>query len=382
MKRVALAILCLGPWLTACSDESRERDAGSTSTSGAGGSTGSSSTGTAGSTSGVGGSQPELTRATIDGDVTWTVTFDETAKTNGATDCAYTRHYTGVEDESAKWLCPACEVIFRADVQVTAGLQDCYAQVSDNPPAPVEWIGYGNGIYYRGVGITMSEQGTATLAEPDLTAENQVMDLEAPVGGLLAFDVAGQFTLGEQDGDPMHGFQVPSSYACGWPKADPPPYTGDYTIANGQTLPDGLFKDSCGETVRLHDFAGDYLLIDMAALDCPPCQSMASQEEPFVSAMAAQNITVHVITLMAPSLGNPLGETTGAMLDNWSNTYSLTSPVLADRGWGLSMFLPLFADETGYPSWVLVDPNLKVFDAGTGFGDFQAFQNAILAHQP
>ena len=319
------------------------------------------------------------TRATIEGDVTWTVTFDATAKAAGATDCMYTRHYQGVEDESAPWLCPACEVMFRADVQITAGLSDCYEQVSESAPAEVEWIGWGNGVYYRGVGGPMGAQGTAALADAAVTTANMVAMQPALVGGTLDFVIAGELTVGEEDGDPMHGFATPSSYSCGWPTSDAPPYDGNYQLAIGQTVPDGLFKDSCDQTVRLHDFAGDYLLIDMAALDCPPCQMMASEEEQFVSEMAVQGITVHVITLMAPSLANPVGETTKAMLDGWTQQYALASPVLADRGWGLSMFIPLFAEQTGYPSWALVAPDLKVMQHGTGYAGFTAFQNAIVA---
>ena len=59
---------------------------------------------------------------------------------------------------------------------------------------------------------------------------------------------------------------------------------------------------------------------------------------------------------------------------------STSSTLLADRGWGLSMFIPLFAEQTGYPSWALVAPDLKVIQHGTGYGGFTAFQNAIVAH--
>ena len=374
---LALAALCF----VACGGEDPPNE--DDPTTGAGGSTNAVTTGSGAGGSGTGGQGgdpgPDPTLRTIVGDVTWTVTFDETAKANGNTDCAYTRHYDGVEDASAKWLCPACEVMFRADVAVVSGLDDCYPQVSQTDPAAIEWIGYGNGVYYRGFGGPMGEQGTATVAGNTVQAANNVPSVDVATGGTLAFDVAGELTIAEADGDPMHGFHVPDSYACGWPKADPPAYTGDYTVSLSSTVPDGIFKDECGETVRLHDFAGDYMIIDMSAIDCPPCQQMASQEEAFIQNMASMGITVHVITLLAPSLANPLGETTTAMLDNWTSSFGLTAPVLADRGWGLSMFFPIFAEETGYPSWVIVDPNLQVIDLGTGFGGYTEHEQTILA---
>jgi hypothetical protein len=114
-------------------------------------------------------------------------------------------------------------------------------------------------------------------------------------------------------------------------------------------------------------------------MDCPPCQSMAAGEEQFIANMAAQGIDVKVITLLAPSLSDVIGNTTTQMLDTWKNNYGLTSPVLADRGWGLSMFIPAIGEEAGYPSWTLVDPNLVVMDFGTGFGTFADFEAAIVA---
>jgi hypothetical protein len=52
----------------------------------------------------------------------------------------------------------------------------------------------------------------------------------------------------------------------------------------------------------------------------------------------------------------------------------LTSPVLADRGWGLTVLEPALVslDSVGYPSWAMVDPQLKVLDFGSGFGRLHA----------
>jgi hypothetical protein len=347
---------------------------------GAGAGGGDGGGGSGGGNDGGGGTNPEdFTRQTISGDVTWVVTFDEVAKMAGATDCTYTRHYQGVEDESARWLCPTCDTMYKVEVEVSEGLADCFSQVSTTPPATSEWLGTAAGTYWRGIGGPMSQQGTVALEGTTLTTTNQVMDIEAPVGGTLTFDVTGTLTLGEEQGDPLNGFTPPDAYACGWPKSDPAEYTGNYALTIGQTVPDGLFKDSCEEGVRLHDFAGAYLLIDMAAMDCPPCQSMAAGEEQFIANMAAQGIDVKVITLLAPSLSDVIGNTTTQMLDTWKNNYGLTSPVLADRGWGLSMFIPAIGEEAGYPSWTLVDPNLVVMDFGTGFGTFADFEAAIVA---
>lgn len=345
---------------------------------GAGGADGGAAPG-GGGTGGTPEPEPQF-RKTLSGDVTWQVTFDATAQAAGATDCSYTRHYEGVEDRSAPWLCPTCEIMFLADVTLTAGLDDCFSQVSSAPPNPKEWIGYANGMYFRGAGGPMTQQGTVMQSGADLQVANTVEGNEAPMGGTLGFDITGTLTQGEAEGDPMNGFVPPATYACGWPKANPPEYKGDYLLKKGGILPDGLFRDACGEVVRLHDLQGSYMIVDMSAMDCPPCQSMASEEEKFVADMAAQGITVHVVTLLCPSLSNVIGNTTQNMLKNWINNFDLTSPVLGDRGWGLSIFEPAIgADQIGYPSWAIVDPNLVVLDFTTGYDGFANAQSIILA---
>jgi hypothetical protein len=107
---------------------------------------------------------------------------------------------------------------------------------------------------------------------------------------------------------------------------------------------------------------------------------MATEEEQFIADMAAQGIDVRMVTLLCPSLSDTVGTTTLPMLKSWIKKYSLTSPVLADRGWGLGMFEPAIGAETvGYPSWVLVDPELNALDFGSGFGGFAEIETAILA---
>ena len=349
-----------------------------TTTTGAGG-TDSSATSSAQGTGGAGGVEmPPPMRKTLSGDITWKVTFDDAAKMAGATDCSYTRHYEAKEDTSAPWLCPSCEAAFLADVKMTAGLVDCFPQVSDIKPAATEWIGYSAGKFFRAPGGPLNEQGTSIVTATMVTMANTVPAAAAPKGGMLSFDVAGSFTAATEVGDPKNGWVAPATYACGWPKADPAPYTGDYSLKVGGMLPDGLFHDSCGEVVRLHDFKGTYLVVDMSAIDCPPCNTMAAAEEKFIADMAAKNIKVNMVTLMAPSLANTTGTTTKKQLDAWIKKYKLTTPILSDRSWGLSTFgIAIPADMLGYPSLAIVDPNLNVLSFESGFGDFAAIEAEI-----
>jgi hypothetical protein len=372
--------------LAGCSNESVEpvntgpTTASSTGT-GAGGAGGDMGGGAGGESTG-GAAPVPLERATISGELTWQVTFDADAQAAGATDCSYTRTYQGVEDRSAPWRCPACDAIFHADVVLTAGASDCFPQLSpDAPPDEAEWIGYGDGVWYRGSEIAR-EQGTARGDETMVAVANAVMGQAVPAGGLVDFTVAGNLTLGKEEGDPDHGFVAPASYACGWPKADPPPYQGDYLVAIGKTMPDGLLLDACEEPVRLHDFQGRYLLLKMSARDCVPCQAMAKEEEAWVADLGAQGVDVQVITLLARSLAQPLAPTSTAMLEAWATKFDLTSPILGDRALGAAIFLPLYPETLAYPSWLLVDPDLRVMQYGSGFGGFEEITAAVLADTP
>ncbi len=345
---------------------------------GAGGTGGSETGGTGGTgTGGTGGGEPQ-TRMTISGDATWTVTFDADAQAQGATNCEYTRHYEGVQDQSRPWVCAECEVIFRTTVTMPVGLDDCYNQVSEFDPVEEEWVGYGNGTWYRSYGIGASGQGTAVVAAGGVTYTNEVKDLAADVigAGKMEFSVAGTFTTAQEDGDPHHGWVAPATYACSWDKADPPAYAGPYTLEVGATLPDGVFRDACDEPFRIHDAKGAYILIFMSAINCPACGQMAEDEPGFIEDMKAEGIDVRTITLMAPSLEDPFGDTSKAQLEYWRDNFEITTPVVADRGWGVTMFLPIYEDELGYPSWVIADPDLKVLRYGTG-GDWLTIQNTI-----
>lgn len=376
----SLVLASLG--LLACGGEPLNPvDKGTTSSAGGASSTTGATT-TSGS-GGQGGMPAPPSRQTIAGDITWKVTFDAAAKTAGATDCSYTRHYEGHEDRSRPWYCPSCVAMFDATVTMTAGKTDCYTQVSTTDPAAEEWIGYdAAGAWYRGIG-PMTQQGTVTTQGTSLSTLNQLTALDAPIGGKMQFDVTGSLTTATEAQDPMNGFAAAATYACGWPKADPPAYTGDYTVKVGATIPDGLFKDKCGDVVRLHDFKGTYLVVDMSARDCGPCQQMATDEEKFIGDMKAAGIDVQVVSLLAPLLADPFGSTTPTMLKNWTTSFHLTSPVLEDRGWGLAMFEPIYKDMTGYPSWAVANKNLDVLAIGNGYDQFAAIKAAIMAdHGP
>jgi hypothetical protein len=298
----------------------------------------------------------------IDGSLTWTVDFTEAS---GATDCSYTRAYSGTEDWTQPWTCPDCLVRFRADA-ILEGL-DCYEQViPDVEPPPVEYLGVGSdGTFRRTVypNYPIVEQGVVYLQDETLTVHN---DGEADDGS-YALSVSGSFVRSPSDADPWNGFVPPPSYTCGWPKADPVAYSGDWALHMNQTVPDGWFLDRCEEVVRLHDFEGSYLVIDVAASNCGPCQLMATDAPAFEDDMVSRGYDVRGITLLAPSLEAILDETPTSLLDEWADVFGLEGPVLGDRGWGYAILGAYLGEGFGYPAWAVVAPDLRVIAVGNGY---------------
>jgi len=323
------------------------------------------------------GTNPGGPRVTADGEVTWSVDFGPESEAAGMEDCAYVRHYSGGEDRSAPWLCPGCDVVFKLDVELTSGRADCYDLIADSDPPETEYIGYGGGVWYRGAGTWLTERGAATVTADSVTIEQSATSEE--LGADYGFEIGGTLTLGSDDGDPYGGFFPPDTYACGWPKSDAPEYAGDYVGEIGATLPDGAFTDICDEPVRLHDFAGEYLIVDISAMDCGPCQQAAGEEEAFVEEMAAAGTPVHVTTLLAPSLSDTAGTPTHRELQQWIDAFELTSPVLADRVWGLSVIGQQIPDEFGYPTFVIVSPDLEILDIQVGYGGWDGMSAVIAA---
>jgi len=305
---------------------------------------------------------------TLDGSLTWTL-----HQANGQ-DCSYAETYAATEDLSHPWTCPDCEVQFVADV--TADDEDCYRKVNGALPER-EYLGFTSrgGPFYRqtAANFPLDMLGDFSLDEEALSIH---ASLESDDGSTLSVQGTLDRTPVESDG--WNGFTPPSTYACGWPKADPPPFEGEWAYHVNQTIPDGWFKDTCDESVRLHDLAGSYLVIDVSAVDCAPCQLMASKEAAFTGAMAKDGIDVRSVTLLAPSLSAILDDTPIETLETWKKTYGVSGLVLADRGWGYAI-PEKFLGAKNYPTWTVISPDLRAIAIGSGFESYQNIENAIRA---
>lgn len=315
---------------------------------------------------------------TLQGTLTWTVVPDDDAQAAGLEPCTYTRSYAAVEDESAPWLCPDCDVSYVAQVALTEG-ELCFSSIATGDFHPVERVAVaGDGWRRNGREFGRpAPQGTVTRDGAWLRVTNESDDFQWRNGGTYRLRIDGALVEGTSDQDPLHGWVVPDTYACGWEHQDVPAYEGDWVLAIGAPLPDGLFRDACGEPVRLHDFSGRWLILDLSAYDCGPCRNMASGESDFVTRMEDEGVAVEVVTLLAPTLDAVLDPTPPEVLAEWATAFGLHSPVLSERGWGYYLMGDALGDEFAYPSVVIIGPDGLVRDIRDGFATWANYEAII-----
>lgn len=133
-----------------------------------------------------------------------------------------------------------------------------------------------------------------------------------------------------QNTNPMNGNDYP--YAGGWPIDGCRNDVQSTGNGVGQTAHDFTLTDQFGESVRLHDFCGQAVMLVASAMWCGPCQTEAEdvarlhrqyEEEGFL-----------VITLLGE---NERGQTPSRSdLQGWASAFGIDHPVVADPGFGVA----------------------------------------------
>ncbi len=161
---------------------------------------------------------------------------------------------------------------------------------------------------------------------------------------------------GWEDGEEVAGNTDPTA-------ASDHPYTGGWPIGPcrdalqatgngiGQVAQDFALTDQYGDTVRLHDFCDQEVLLVSSALWCGACQVEAPQIQALYDQYADQGFMV--ITLLgedqfggAPDQGD---------LQTWADAFGLTHAVVADPGWGVTVRY-IDGYTIGLPAMHLVGP--------------------------
>lgn len=278
--------------------------------------------------------------------------------------CTFTVSLDAEEDRTTPWRCPDCDVMVRGPFTVTDGA-DCLRSLLGHDAAETMTVGWSDGGTFHASfsdSRPLSFRGTARRAGSTLELTYSSAGLTGAATG------TGSLTLGTSSGDPTRGVVVPDTYACGWSKADPAPYTGDYVAADGAPLPDAILRDACGEPVRLHDLLGAWLVVIGQAREasCPDCADLASGQEAAVADLASRGVDATVVTLLTDDFFEGHITPSQAELSAYVDRNGVTGPVLADQGYAWSVMCAL--DGRGgrceWPFVFVVDPDGRLVAHG------------------
>ncbi|GDX79448.1 hypothetical protein LBMAG42_12590 [Deltaproteobacteria bacterium] len=325
------------------------------------------------------GAEPHAAR-TLSGEGVWTLDFDAEAEARGYADCSYHRAYPlMVEREGHGWQCPDCDWFTIGDGLVYEGYDDCLALISTSEATRTEHLGFGTvdgtAHLFRRATINLALEdmnavtGSGTESDPFVGSFED--SGEFTDGGTFALSASLELVQGVDESTTIEDVNVPRTepYECGWETCNPGGPVTDWVLSTGGTFPNARLVDTCGDEVDLWDFWGRYLVIDASSPDCGPCINLAENEAAWVEEMAARGIVVEWVTLLNASLGAIYESPSPDVLDQWATALGSTGPVLADEGFGYTVFPAYLGKEDGmsFPTMIVVNPDMQVLGSDSGF---------------
>ena len=144
-----------------------------------------------------------------------------------------------------------------------------------------------------------------------------------------------------------------NAWGCNKPHRD---IAGDgvsYGFFEGDTLPDGTLPDQHGDELKIWQFYGDVVLLDISTMWCVPCKKLACYAEDTGQVYKDEGFAYLTILPQNVHGSTPSVED----LNVWVDNYHLTTPVVSDDNAAYSYD----AVPTGsYPTFVLTNRELVV----------------------
>ena len=122
-----------------------------------------------------------------------------------------------------------------------------------------------------------------------------------------------------------------------------------------------------GETVELYDFYGKIIIVDLSAMWCGPCSSMAYAADPIVHEYGAENVE-WLTVIIDNEAGQP---PTQEDVQRWADVHGLTSHVLiGDRSFiATDSELKTGYPVSGWPTFVVIDQEMVLRYGVTGWSE-------------
>ncbi|MGC6516127.1 MAG: TlpA family protein disulfide reductase [Myxococcota bacterium] len=160
-----------------------------------------------------------------------------------------------------------------------------------------------------------------------------------------------------------------------WPSADAqdvPANLQNGTVATGfsagQTAPDFVLQDQFGDSLRLYQFYGSFVLLDVFAEWCGPCNAYAPHGETIFNNLQSQGFVVIGAMQERTNGGAPNASSAAG----WASAHGLTHPVVADPQKVNGPYVTL-----GYPTYPLLAPDMTVLIEDVWPPDEAVIQQAI-----
>jgi thiol-disulfide isomerase/thioredoxin len=137
-----------------------------------------------------------------------------------------------------------------------------------------------------------------------------------------------------------------------WVHGEPPVTLEGEGYGVGEVIEDFCAPDQFAESVQLHQFYGNVVLLDISTMWCAPCQEIAPDVQPTADDYRDQGFVY--VTLLAQDLGSDPPDQ--AELQYWGDSFGIDEPILSDQ----EGYYSSIVDGAGFPGILVLGRDMRV----------------------